>query len=290
MFETRDTRGVRVVDQSSADAGHGVPRAIDADHFSICKPGLRTELVYGTVRNFLGRRLPQPPPSRHSPRRLSEGSRFFISYSRRSAADGSSPTTFAPGSRIAGHEVFIDVGMRVGTDWVAEIEQRVDWCDFVVVLLSERSIHSEMVLGEVRRAHRKRRKDGRPRILPLRVHYDGPLDYELDSYLGRVQYIRWDGAADTSHVLGEIVAAAAPDLLHQGGLAIACRPPPVGRPPAGPSRARMCARSRRPAARSGSAMRSMSAGALTRWSKTRRNGLVKQLLSRHHVSLGSPVC
>ena len=69
------------------------------------------------------------------------------------------------------------------------------------MLLSANSVHSEMVLGEVRMAHRKRRQRRPPHILPIRVRYDGPLDYELDSYLARVQYVRWDGAADTSHVL-----------------------------------------------------------------------------------------
>jgi hypothetical protein len=63
MFETRDTHGVRVVDEASADAGQGVPRAIDADHFSICKPQGRSDLAYGAVRNFVGKRLPQTRPS-----------------------------------------------------------------------------------------------------------------------------------------------------------------------------------------------------------------------------------
>jgi hypothetical protein len=141
--------------------------------------------------------------------------RYFVSYSRRSPEDEGLADALRAGLESAGHEVFIDRGMRIGTDWVAEIERRIDWCDFLVVLLSERSIHSEMVLGEVRMAHRKRRQDGRPHILPLRVRYDGPLDYELDSYLARVQYARWGGAADTSHVVAEIVAVAAPEQLRE---------------------------------------------------------------------------
>ena len=225
MFETRDTRGVRVIDESSADAGHGVPRAIDADHFSICKPGLRSDLVYGTVMNFIARRLPQPSAA-SEPRKASR--RYFISYSRGSAEDAKLADNLRTGLENAGHEVFIDRGMRVGTDWVAEIERRIDWCDFLVVLLSENSVHSEMVLGEVRMAHRKRRQDGRPHILPLRVRYDGPLDYELDSYLAHVQYARWRGAADTSHVLAEIVATTTPDGLRRTAEASAAfRSPPI---------------------------------------------------------------
>ena len=149
------------------------------------------------------------------------GSRYFISYSRRSPDDSALADNLRAGLESAGHEVFIDRGMRVGTDWVAEIERRIDWCDALVVLLSEVSIHSEMVLGEVRRAHRKRRKDGRPQILPIRVHYDGPLDYELDSYIARIQYILWHDGTDTSRVLGEIRAAAG-ICAPQGA-----QPPPV---------------------------------------------------------------
>ena len=154
------------------------------------------------------------------------GSRFFVSYSRRSAEDAKLADALRVGLESAGHEVFIDRGMKVGTDWVAEIERRIDWCDFLIVLLSETSVHSEMVLGEVRIAYRKRRQDGRPRILPLRVRYDGQLDYELESYLARVQYARWGGAVDTPHVLSEIVAVAAPDQLRE-----AVDAPAVFRPP-----------------------------------------------------------
>ena len=161
--------------------------------------------------------------------------RYFVSYSRSSPEDEGLADALRAGLESAGHEVFIDRGMRIGTDWVAEIEGRIDWCDFLVVLLSERSIQSEMVLGEVRMAHRKRRQDGRPQILPLRVRYDGPLDYELDSYLARVQYAHWGGAADTSHVLSEIVAVAALEQLRDVAEAPAAfRSPPIanhlGRP------------------------------------------------------------
>ena len=138
------------------------------------------------------------------------GSRYFVSYSRRSSEDSTLADLLRAGLEEAGHEVFIDKEIRVGTDWVAKIEQEVDRCDFLVVLLSETSIHSEMVLGEVRMAHRKRRDDGRPHVLPIRLRYDGPLDYELDSYLARTQYARWDGESDNGRVLEEILAAADP--------------------------------------------------------------------------------
>jgi hypothetical protein len=136
--------------------------------------------------------------------------RFFISYSRRAPDDGALADFLHQGLEAAGHEVFIDRGMQLGTDWVDEITRKIAWCDFLVVLLSSESVHSEMMLGEVRMAHRRRRRDGRPQVLPIRVRYDGPLDYELDSYLARVQYVHWGDAADSPRVLNEVVTVAAP--------------------------------------------------------------------------------
>ena len=215
LFETRDTHGVRVVDEASDDPGQGVPRAVDADHFSICKPQARSDLTYGAVRNFIGRRLPN---AREEPTKASDGgrrSKYFISYSRRSEEDGRLADALQAGLESAGHEVFIDRGMRVGTDWGEEIGRRIEWCDYLVVLLSATSVHSEMVLGEVRTAHRKLRQDGRPQLLPVRVRYNAPFDYELDSYLARFQYLTWGGAGDTSHVLAEIAAIGSPNALRQ---------------------------------------------------------------------------
>ena len=166
-------------------------------------------------------------------------SRFFISYSRRAPDDGKLAEFLRAGLETAGHEVFIDREIRLGTDWVDEIARRIAWCDFLVVLLSPESVHSEMVLGEVRMAHRQRRRDGRPRVLPVRVRYEGPLDYELDSYLARVQYASWSGAADSPHVLNAIVGVAAPGALRGAADAPArFHPPPpaedgVGRPAPG---------------------------------------------------------
>jgi hypothetical protein len=133
------------------------------------------------------------------------GQRYFISYRRSAANDNRLAHFLHDRLRAVGHETFIDVGMPVGTDWSAEIDRRIDWCDALVVLLSEHSIQSEMVQGEVRRAHQRRRLDGCPRILPVRVAYHGPLDYELDSYLGRLQYARWEGKDDDEQVLAAIL-------------------------------------------------------------------------------------
>ena len=134
--------------------------------------------------------------------------RFFISYKRKADSDRTLANFLHSGLKEAGHEVFIDVSIPVGTNWAMEIEQRIDWCDFLVVLLSAASVESEMVQGEVRLAHHRRRQDGRPRVLPIRVNFDGPLDYELDCYLGRLEYLSWTQPDDSRRILDDLKAAA----------------------------------------------------------------------------------
>jgi hypothetical protein len=134
--------------------------------------------------------------------------RFFISYRRRAEDDARLARLLVERLREAGHEVFIDVEMPIGTDWSAETTRRIQWCDYLVVLLSEDSMDSEMVQGEVRLARHYRREDGSPFIFPIRVRYEGALDYELDAYVGRFQHIVWNGVADDATVLGAVLAAA----------------------------------------------------------------------------------
>jgi hypothetical protein len=134
--------------------------------------------------------------------------RFFISYRRRASDDARLAGLLTAGLREVGHEVFIDIDIPLGTDWSAEITRRIRWCDYLVVLLSEDSLNSEMVQGEVRLARHYRREDGSPKIFPVRLRYEGPLDYELNSYIGRIQHIVWKSNGDDSLVLGAILAAA----------------------------------------------------------------------------------
>jgi hypothetical protein len=131
--------------------------------------------------------------------------RFFISYRRKADDDRTLAGYLSSGLKEAGHEVFIDVGMPVGTEWAAEIGRRIDWCDFLVVLLSAASTNSEMVQGEVRLAHQRRRSDGRPRILPIRIRLEGSLGYELECYLGPLQYLSWRTPDDSAPLLKKLL-------------------------------------------------------------------------------------
>ena len=89
-----------------------------------------------------------------------------------------------------GLRVFLDKQIRVGLDWVAEIDRQLRASDYFVVFLSEDSIRSDMVRQEVETAH-ELRQAGKMAIFPVRVGFTGKLPYDLASYLNRIQYVLW---------------------------------------------------------------------------------------------------
>jgi hypothetical protein len=90
-----------------------------------------------------------------------------------------------------GLRVFLDKQIRVGRDWVEEIDRQLRASDFFVVFLSEDSILSDMVRQEVQTAH-ELRQEGKLSIFPVRLGFEGKLPYDLGSYLNRLQYARWN--------------------------------------------------------------------------------------------------
>lgn len=134
--------------------------------------------------------------------------RFFVSYRRRAEVDARLAGFIVERLRAAGGEVFIDIDMPVGIEWSEEIERRILWADYLVVLLSQDSMSSEMVQAEVRRAHQAFKDGRRSKILPVRVAYTGPLGYELDGYIGRLQYALWENEGDNERVVAEVLRAS----------------------------------------------------------------------------------
>ncbi len=139
--------------------------------------------------------------------------RIFISYPHGDADEENLARFLHTQFSDLGHDVFIDVGMKAGSDWVEEIRARIQWCDHLVVLLSERSMYSEMLQAEVRAATLRQRQTGTPTIIPLRVRYFGSLEYELDLYLRNLQYVRWTGPQDNERVRAEILRAMSTDQI-----------------------------------------------------------------------------
>ncbi len=119
-------------------------------------------------------------------------SNVFISYRHVQPDEGFAAalkTFFA----ARGYETFIDTGIRVGEDWATAIDRALRDTDFLIVLLSEDSIASDMVRKEIALAHElaKTSPQKRPRILPVRLAFKGKLPYDLGAYLDRLQYLLW---------------------------------------------------------------------------------------------------
>jgi hypothetical protein len=96
--------------------------------------------------------------------------------------------------------------MGVGTNWLEELDRKIKESDFMVVLLSRESAESEMVQAEVRRAYEFRQRQGRPRVLPVRLSYEGLLPYSIDAYVENLQWLTWQSSKDNARIAEEILS------------------------------------------------------------------------------------
>src|ERR1017187_3213481 len=88
-----------------------------------------------------------------------------------------------------GCSVFIDRHLNMGVEWAREIETRIRSAD---------AIQSEMLAFEIETAHETAHlEQGRPRLLPVRVNYTGPLPEPLASILEPIQYFLWEESRTT---------------------------------------------------------------------------------------------
>jgi hypothetical protein len=132
---------------------------------------------------------------------------IFISYKRNIDPDNSLAAKVFGVLQGCGHDVFIDRTIRVGQEWAEEIEKNVRRSEYLIVFLTQASIASEMVKGEVEIARDQRAKTGKPKILPVRLAYTGALPYPLGAWLDPLQYTLWQSDADTERLIGELEAA-----------------------------------------------------------------------------------
>jgi class 3 adenylate cyclase len=136
------------------------------------------------------------------------GTRVALLYRRNAQPDAVVLNVLEQHLRAAGHAVFIDRHMTVGIEWAQEIESQIRAADIVVALLSASSVHSEMLDYEVRVAHEAAQEQtGQPRILPIRIDYDGPLPPPMASVLDQLQQFLWTSADDNDRMVAEIVQA-----------------------------------------------------------------------------------
>ncbi|WP_096608366.1 AAA-like domain-containing protein [Calothrix sp. NIES-2100] len=164
----------------------------------------------------LTQQAPQPEISSLSPSPNSSPKRIFISYKRNVTPD--EPIALQVYQALAQHHtVFIDQIITVGTRWAERIEAELYQADFLIVFLSEHSVHSEMVEAEIATANRMaKQQGGKPMILPVRLAYLEPFQYPLSAYLDGINWAIWRNAEDTPRLIAELMQA-----ISGGELAIA---------------------------------------------------------------------
>ncbi|HEU0294972.1 MAG TPA: AAA-like domain-containing protein [Anaerolineales bacterium] len=134
--------------------------------------------------------------------------KIFISYKRNVEPDTPVATAVYNALRPE-HEVFIDTTIQVGEKWAERIQKAIKESDYLVIFLSESSVHSEMVIAEIETAHHHGKAHGNPAILPVRLNFNEPLVYPLSAYLNPLQWALWDKDADTPKIIVELKQAIA---------------------------------------------------------------------------------
>jgi hypothetical protein len=147
-----------------------------------------------------------------------------------------------------GCSVFIDRHLTMGVDWAREIESRIRSADAIIPLLSAESIYSEMMGFEIETAHETSQlQQGRPRILPVRIKYTGPLPEPLSSILDPVQYFLWEGEQDNLGLATELhetlkhLPALPTQMQADAATAVPASNPVQARPKAAPASPRPAA-------------------------------------------------
>jgi class 3 adenylate cyclase len=129
-----------------------------------------------------------------------------------------------------GYKVFIDRHLSIGVEWAQEIERQVRTADAVVPLLSAASSVSEMLTYEIQIANEAaQQQNGKPRILPVRIDFEGALPDPLGSILAPIQYFLWTDPQNDSALVDQllkslrnpVVEKVAPQDLREPGGAVA---------------------------------------------------------------------
>lgn len=132
--------------------------------------------------------------------------RVAILYKRHAQPDETVLSLLESELRAQGFEVFVDRHMSIGVEWAQEIERQVRNADAVIPLLSAASVSSEMMTYEVQTAHDAAQgQHGKPRLLPVRINFEGALPDPLAAILNPLQYAVWSNPQDNERLSEELV-------------------------------------------------------------------------------------
>lgn len=127
--------------------------------------------------------------------------KLAIVYRRRAQPDDYVVELLERGMPALGYRVFIDRHLSIGVQWAQSIEREIRSADAVIVVLSEQSAISEMVLFELQTAIDQQQQTGQPRILPVRLGADFVPDGEIGALLNPFQHAIWTGPQDDQALL-----------------------------------------------------------------------------------------
>lgn len=134
--------------------------------------------------------------------------RIALLYKRHAKPDEQVLTMLETEFRAQGYEVFIDRHLSIGVEWAQEIERQVRSADAVIPLLSSASISSEMLLYEVQTAYdAAQAQNGKPRLLPVRINFEGALQDPLAAILNPLQYASWNTPQDNQRLAQELLTS-----------------------------------------------------------------------------------
>ncbi len=137
---------------------------------------------------------------------------FFISYSR---DDGELAEKLRVSLIEADASVWMDVHDAVGGPLERQIVDAVRLNDIVLLVLSERSVNSEWVEGELRTANRKAKEEKRDVILPIALDKSWEPKVEAEPVLWRqvqrcnvLDFSEWQDSAKFSEQFEKVLAGA----------------------------------------------------------------------------------
>ncbi len=200
----------------------GAGREVEFAHKLGCNAiklmGIEEELTPLLVQPGSEHPEPTPPPPSSAPARKAtvvpattqtnqaQTASIFISYKRDVYPDETVALELYQ-NLSQNYKAAIDQEMLVGTEWVHWIDKRLRESDFLIVLLSESSVNSEMVMQELEKTCALHHEQGKPRILPVRLAYREPFQYPLSEYLNGLNWAMWKTEQDTPGLIAALSKA-----------------------------------------------------------------------------------
>lgn len=113
------------------------------------------------------------------------------------------------------HSIFIDDNFKSEAAELNYILNRLQESDIFISLLSNNSAKSEMTIFQIQYARQiALANKGKPRILPVRIKYNGPFEYPLNAYLNHLPWTTWNNRSDNNRLFQEIEQAIYGKSLH----------------------------------------------------------------------------